>query len=196
MHSKLDTSNLKPGDIIGFSGRCWVSTIINLFTGGIPFWGLSHVGIMAHDHNGQLLFWESTSESDLPCEIAGRKIAGVQAHSLNKVLAAYNGRSWLYSLFRPLYAHEDASLSEFLASLVGRPYDKTGAIRAGGAIVAPIEGLLRQENLNQLFCSEEVAAALAHIGIFQTANASRWSPNRLMRCLRRYGIVRKPERLK
>jgi len=37
----------KPGDIIGFSGDSWMSATINLATYGIPYWDLSHVGIVA-----------------------------------------------------------------------------------------------------------------------------------------------------
>ena len=37
---------IKAGDIIGFSGDSWISTLVNIATYGIPFWGLSHVGIM------------------------------------------------------------------------------------------------------------------------------------------------------
>ena len=186
----------KSGDIVGFSGRCRWSAIINLFTGGIPFWGLSHVGNLAHAPDGRLLFWESTDESELTCEIAGKKVAGVQAHLLDDVLAKYDGRVWLYSLYRTLYEHEDSRLTKFLMSLIGRPYDMPGAIRAGGQVVAVVEGLLRDENLDLLFCSEQVAAVESEIGIFATTNASRWSPNRLMRYLRRAGIVHKPERIK
>ena len=36
----------KAGDIIGFSGDSWLSVGINLATYGIPFWSLSHVGIL------------------------------------------------------------------------------------------------------------------------------------------------------
>jgi len=192
-----EIQDFKPGDIVGFSGRCWWSAAINFFTGGIPFWGLSHVGILANSQDGRLLFWESTDESALPCEITGNeKVAGVQAHSLDKVLAGYHGRAWLYSLYRHLYAHEKCRLTGFLMSLVGRSYDTPGAIRSGGMILAVVDGCVRDESLDLLFCSEAVAAAAANIGIFQTANASRWSPNRLVRRLRLSGIVRKPKRLK
>jgi hypothetical protein len=188
--------DLKAGDIVGFSGRAWDSVVINVFTFGIPFWGLSHVGVLGHTPDGRLLFWESTGESNLPCEFAKKKVSGAQAHTIKDQLAAYKGRVWLYPLYRPLYENEDERLTEFLMSHLGRSYDLQGAIRAGGAVVAPIESLLREENLDQLFCSEEVAAAETNIGIMQTDNASQWSPNKLMRYLRRNGIVRKPIRLK
>ena len=61
---------VKAGDILGFSGRSWISAGINIATYGIPLWGISHVGIMAHSPDGKLRFFESTSlDGDIPCEI-------------------------------------------------------------------------------------------------------------------------------
>lgn len=189
------TPVFKAGDILGFSGRHWWSAAIALGTGGIPFWSLSHVGILAHAPDGRLLLFESTDSSD-PCEITGKPIHGVQAHWPEDVIADYRGRVWHYSLYRPLYEHEENRLTRFLQTLIGRPYDEIGAVRAGGFLLSIIEGILRQEDLSHLFCSEVDAAALSHLGIWATANASRWSPRRLIKKLRRAGIMRKPVRLK
>jgi hypothetical protein len=61
MIMSMDT--FKPGDILGFSGDTWVSATINLATYGIPYWHLSHVGIVAewdgdgypgHDKRGRI----------------------------------------------------------------------------------------------------------------------------------------------
>ena len=46
---------IKAGDIIGFSGDSWISALVNVATYGIPFWGLSHVGILGHADDGRLL---------------------------------------------------------------------------------------------------------------------------------------------
>ena len=64
-------NEIKAGDIIGFSGDSWISACVNIATYGIPFWGLSHVGIMGHADDGRLLLFESTQLDDLPCEITG-----------------------------------------------------------------------------------------------------------------------------
>ena len=58
----------KAGDIIGFSGDSWMSAGINMATYGIPFWSLSHVGIVG-EHDGELLLFESTELNKLPCAI-------------------------------------------------------------------------------------------------------------------------------
>ena len=90
----------KAGDIIGFSGDSWISTLVNIATYGIPFWSLSHVGILGHADDGRLLLFESTQLDDLPCEITGEVFLGTQAHQLEHVVHAYKGKVWHYPAFR------------------------------------------------------------------------------------------------
>ena len=75
----VNPNDLKAGDVIGFSGQSWISFLINIGTYGIPFWGISHVGIMAHAPDGRLLLFESTTLEDMPCEIGGECFNGTQA---------------------------------------------------------------------------------------------------------------------
>lgn len=188
-------SDVQPGDIIGFCGDNWMSAGICLVTYGIPFWSLSHVGIMG-EYNGRQLLFESTTLDHKPCEITGKLINGSQAHSLDTTVADYTGRIWHYPLVRPLYTHERKRLNQFLLSTIGRPYDMIGAFRSGGAGFSWIESHLREQDLHSLFCSEWCAAAHADIGIFHTDDDSKWNPNALTRAERRAGILRKPKRLK
>jgi hypothetical protein len=192
----LDPGVVKPADIIGFSGDSWLSAAINVATYGLPFWHISHVGIMAHAEGGRLLLFESTSlEVDEPCEITGRPIIGTQAHSLERILKLYGGAAWHYPHYRPLYPCEDHRLSKFLTDTIGTPYDKMGAMRAGGVGLSWVESLFRKQDLTSIFCSEWAAAAYAYVGLHPTDNVSRWSPNRLIRHLRNDGILGKPRRL-
>ena len=65
-------TEIKAGDIIGFSGRSWISAGINIATYGIPLWGISHVGIMANAPGRQPAdLREHVAGGDLPCEITG-----------------------------------------------------------------------------------------------------------------------------
>ena len=189
-------SDVKAGDIIGFSGRGWLSTAINLATYGIPFWSLSHVGIMGRSRRGDLLLFESTTLGDWPCAITGYVIDGTQAHTLAFILSRYEGRAYHYPLHRPLYKAESRRLTEFLLSTIGTPYDKMGALRAAGVGVSWIESLFRSQDLSSIFCSEWVAAAYSHLGLHPDDNVSRWNPNRLCRRLRRRGILLSPQRIK
>ena len=185
----------KAGDLVGFSGGGWLSAAINIATYGLPFFGLSHIGIIG-SHEGELLLFESTSLSRLPCLIQGKPVFGTQAHRLDDRVKVYKGKVWLYPLVTRLYDFESERLSKFLTAFIGKNYDAIGAFRAGGIGWSWLESKLRRENLESLFCSEYCAAAHANIGIFRTDNVSRWSPNRLARTERRRGILRKPWRLK
>jgi hypothetical protein len=190
-----DPVDLQPGDIIGFSGNGWPSVLINLASYGIPWWSLSHVGIMG-EHEGKLLLFESTTLNDDSCEVTGQLHKGSQAHSLAKKLATYKGKIWHYPLYRRLFDHERERLNAFLAATIGLPYDAIGAFRAGGLGFSWIESKLREADLHSLFCSEWCAAAHAEIGLFPTDNGSRWNPNLFCRTQRRMGILKKPRRLK
>ena len=130
----------KAGDIIGFSGDSWLSVGINLATYGIPFWSLSHVGIVG-EHDGELLLFESTSLSDLPCVIQGKPVWGTQAHRIDECVRTYGGKVWHYPLYRPLYPFESKRLSEFLLEYIGKDYDAIGAFRAGGIGWSWLEGI-------------------------------------------------------
>ena len=192
----VNPNDIKAGDVIGFSGNSWISGLINIGTYGIPFWGISHVGIMAHAADGRLLLFESTTLEDMPCEIAGECFNGTQAHSLDKILKAYNGKVWHYPLCRPLYESEDKRLTEFLMATIHTPYDAMGAFRSAGIGLSWIESCFREQDLHMIFCSEWVAAAYADIGIMPTANAARWNPNHLCRTLQRRELVFKPRRMR
>lgn len=177
-------NGIKSGDIIGFSGRCWKSALINIATGGIPLWSLSHVGIVGHSRRkSQVQLFESLG-------------TGVTNSPVRNAVGKYSGRVWLYRLYRPMYLHEITRMSAHLESMVGRRYDEFGAARAAGKVFSFAEALFRREDLTTLFCSELVAAQLSHVGLFATGSASRWNPNHLVRTLRRLGIVGRPERIK
>ncbi len=191
----FDMDVVKPGDVIGFSGRGWASALVNIGTYGIPFFGISHVGIMAKASDERLLLFESTSLSNLPCALSGENFVGTQAHVLSEVVASYPGRVYHYPLYRPLYPNEDARLTQFLMATVHTPYDLMGAFRSTGVGISWIESWFREQDLTEIFCSEWLASALSMIGIFPTSNASRWNPNRIIRHLRWSDVVFKSRRI-
>ena len=189
------TTMMKPGDIIGFSSYGWVGFGVNLATYGVPFWSISHVGIVG-EHNGELLLFESTTLNNLPCVIRGHSIKGTQAQRLDTRLLSYRGKAYHYPLYRRLYDFERERLHEFLMDSLGVPYDDVGAFRAGGTGWSWFESLMRGESMCSLFCSEFVCAAHREIGVFPTDNVSRWSPNKFVRTERKREILLKPRRLK
>ncbi len=196
----------KAGDLIGFSDPGPIGTGINLATWGIPGWGLSHVGIIADhpDYDRPLLF-ESTTLADSPCLITREKTRGVQAHYLWKRIDAFDGRVWHYPLATPLcqdfvpdWPYGAPALAAYVVMQLGADYDALGAFRSRGTPLGLLERLLciHRENLASLFCSEFVAAAWRASKVWNTGNASRWSPNSLARAAVRRGVVRKPVRIK
>jgi len=189
-------STIQPGDIVGFSGECFISDLINVATYGVPRWGISHVGIMGEASDGRLLLFESTTLDGLPCEITGAPFSGTQAHSFDAVVKAYQGKVWHYPLCRTLYENERQRLTQFLMETIHTPYDEMGAFRSAGIGLSWIESLFREEDLTTIFCSEWCCAAHTAIGLFRTDNVSRWNPNRFVRTERRQGILLKPRRLK
>ena len=203
---------LLPGDIIGFSGHSSLSAWINCVTYGIPFVGISHLGIMAevtdsdlfhHSPYGywgpnppEMMLFESTMNCPLPCRIAEKKVDGVQAHNPWGVIDIYKGKAWHYPLARPLTPSENRTLTRSLLNDLGTEYDAIGAIRAGGIGFSWLESMLHEENLSSLYCSELCANKHKLLKILRTKSASMWSPNRLVRYERKHGIVLKPGRLK
>jgi hypothetical protein len=169
-----------PGDIIGFSGACFTSDLVNIATYGWPRWDLSHVAILANAENKLFLF-ESTTLDTAPCEITGKKIAGVQAHDLDRTIKEYDGKVFHYPLAVAISDEQSQKLSEFLIDMLGISYNMIGAFRAGGVGFSHIEGLLHKENLHSIFCSELCAAAHREIGILQTENAAHFNPNHFVR---------------
>jgi len=210
----LPQNLLKPGGIVAFSGRSWLAAGINLLSYGVPGWNISHVGILAdsfdngfpildecgilsiQDLHGLILF-ESLMSCDVPCLIQNRIANGVQAHYPTcEYLKRDNPSVWYYPLYRELKPLEGRRLSRFLLDHLGTKYDKIGAVRVAGLGFSFLESLLHAPDLEYIFCSELVAASLNHIGIFNTKHVSRWSPNILLRRLRREGIIQKPIRIK
>lgn len=194
---------MKPGDIIGWSGYSLQSSLINLFTWGVPLMDASHVGFLA-EYRGRLVHVESTTDSEVPCIIQGKIAEGVQAVYLSDRLKTYNGRAWHYPLYRPLYDHESKRLTKWITDNVGKPYDRTEAPKSGGLLglltfaahLARRQAWRSKRSRAEYFCSETDGAALSYIGIAPTDDPAKWNPNRLVRTLRKRGILLPPRRLK
>jgi hypothetical protein len=177
-----------PGDVIGFSGACFTSDLVNVATWGIPRVDLSHVAILANYKN-ELFLFESTTLDTAPCEITGKKIAGVQAHNLDRTIKEYEGKVFHYPLTKLINAEQSKKLSNFLFDMLGISYNMIGAFRAGGVGFSFIEGILHKENLHSIFCSELAIAAHREIGLIKTTNAGHFNPNHMCRWELYQGIL-------
>lgn len=199
MTRKLLTKDGKPlfpetGDLVGFSGANWVSALITLGTYGLPFVGVSHVGVVA-PYEGEHCLFESTTLADMPCMETGIT-KGMKVVDLGERIAKYNGRVYYYKVGRPVYRLQEEAMVEFLRAQLGKGYDPIGAFRSGGKLLALVESLLREEDLSDLFCSEVTAAALREGELLDTDNASGWNPHTLLDHQVKTEMAQQPLRMK
>lgn len=226
MACDLQQSDWQNGDILAFSGHGPTSLLIR----GATCSSISHVGgvcyvtpeaIQQHleatgrvDATGStisvLTYWkprfllfESTTLSDLPCEITGLSIHGVQAHTPEKRIEQYNGKIWRYRMTQSWYQTFDENdgprkLSEKLLALIGTQYDRWEAINSGTHLLkhskfwAILRSLLPGVKANhdkQLFCSEYLVSVLQHLGMFGLEDAGKINPAELISRLVSAGVL-------
>lgn len=190
----------QPGDVLACAGTSLVSRAIAL---GTCQWHqlfrgewFSHVAIVA-PNIGVLKVWESTSQSTLPCDIQRKMVSGVQAHSPQHWLDAYQGKVWRLRMHedRKLTPRQAIGLGDWLLSKIGRPYDFTGAARAG--LPHWVKRLFwRAPNGDSYFCDELVAEALQARHLPLVFNPSRITPAWLARELVDINLYQPWERIK
>jgi hypothetical protein len=155
--------------------------------------GPSHVATFC-EYQQQTLWIESTTLCPHPCEITGRPINGCQAHHPETRIADYladGGRVDLYRLspIEKLSKDERELLSRILIRhFVGRAvtYDLGGALLSGTRLFKRTR-LLPSADLNELFCSELVAAVCMRLGRMNRSNPTQFNPACLLRELVRNG---------
>lgn len=195
------------GDIFACYGTDLISRGISIET-SLTSWltgpnGLrlspSHVAMASHrlapddsDH-----FWfESTSLSGRQCLEAERPVAGVQVHRIRDRILDYvrpGGHVDVYRLTKldELRIDEQTYLRHYLMQFAGSAvreptcYDTAGAIFSGTRILRRLP--FSRANLEQLFCSEFLAAVLQRLCRMTRDNPAKYDPGRLMRSLVRQG---------
>lgn len=155
--------------------------------------GPSHVATFC-EYQQRMVWIESTTLCPHPCEITGRPINGCQAHHPETRIADYladGGRVDLYRLspIEKLSKEERELLSRILIRhFVGREvtYDLGGALLSGTRLFKRTR-LLPSADLNELFCSELVAAVCMRLGRMNRSNPTQFNPACLLRELVRNG---------
>ncbi len=191
---------IKPGGILGVSGKCAMSRAIQIGTLSLPnigplgrwgWAGTSHVGIICPIF-GDVFVYESTSFSRTPCIRTGRENpVGVQAHYISDIVEA-GGDVRYYPLQRELYEHEIERMSEFLESCLGQGYDAIRAGKTAGGLVSYLLSKLFGRNPKDMtFCSELDVATMQAMGVLQTRNPAAWNPNFMLRYFYNQGIIGK-----
>jgi hypothetical protein len=191
----------EPGDVFACWGSDWISRGISLPTSSLigprgVRWAPSHVAIACprwYPHHERCFWWESTSLTDRTCLESGKEVSGVQVHEISGRLHDYvnpGGRVSVYRLtkFDVLTSPEVSELRKFLGDCLAEnaetesvPYDTKGALISGTRLIRRIT--LWRNQLDTLFCSELLAAALQRLGLMCRENPSWFTPARLMRRL-------------
>lgn len=200
---------MKPGDLIGFSANGCLGFWINVGTWGIPWWSLSHVGIVADAPRdkriigpdgklARLLLYESTVSCPFPCAVLGYNVTGVQAQHIEQRIESYDGRVWHYPLSFAIGTNQRLALQNHANFMLGHAYDFEGAAAARSLGLGWLQRRLLKspEDLSSLYCSEFCAACEEQAGVIALDNASVWSPNRLVRHMRHERVLSFPRRLK
>lgn len=155
--------------------------------------GPSHVAVLCEFH-GRMVWVESTTLCPHPCVILARHINGCQAHLPEMRIRDYvkaDGRVDLYRLapIEKLSRVESELLTRILVRhFIGKQvtYDLGGALVSGTRLFKRTR-LLPSADLNELFCSELVAAVCMRLGRMNRSNPTRFNPACLLRELVRHG---------
>lgn len=196
----MDALKLRPGDILACYGTDGASRLVSAWTSSIRRpaelrLGPSHVAICV-DHPGRgLILVESTTLCDHECLFRGEAVSGVQAHYPEERINDYHAAGghvdcWRINDYWRLSSREELFLWEVVAKHFEDDqiaYDLRGAITSGTRLLCKIVSFL-ETDLERLFCSELIAAALMRLNRMPIANATRYNPARLLRQLARSNV--------
>jgi len=153
-------NEMKPGDVIAFGGKGLISGIIK----GVTNSPVSHVGIIMQTVLQGGIFINQIIESN------GKKkgLTGTQVWRMSERLSEYGGMVWWLQMNIKI---DKQHLVDFCLSQKDKEYDTPQAI---GSAVDFLPD--QKEDLNKLFCSELVTAALESVGVLNDINASEATP--------------------
>lgn len=187
-----------PADIAACYGTDWTANAIRLGTASVfgPARlriGPSHVAIMCQ-HDGRMLWTESTTLCKHPCVIRDEHRNGCQAHEPANRIKDYVDMGGHVDLYRlaPIWSLS-ADESDLLSRIIVRyfvladvGYDMGGALISGTRRLKYLR-FMPDADLNELFCSELIAAVLMRIGRMKQANPVIYNPASLLRELVKCG---------
>jgi len=170
-------NEMKPGDIIAFSGKGQFSEIIKWATAA----SVSHVGIIMQsklliEDQPQAGFFNQIIEST---SLNG--FSGVSISRLSDRVATYGGEIWWLPLADSVRANlVFKDFYDFLLHQDHKPYDTAQAVKSALDTLdcVPIVGRATHnvEDFSRFFCSELAAAALEAGGAIGSLNASEVTP--------------------
>lgn len=193
-----DTGDFQPLDIAACFGTGFTSKAISYGTASLLApsrlrIGPSHVAVLC-EFNGTMVWIESTTLCPHPCVILGYQFDGCQAHLPEDRIRDYVQKGGHVDLYRlspidRLSQQESELLTRILVRhFLGQriTYDLGGALISGTRLFKRTR-LLPAADLNELFCSELVAAVLMRLGRMNRGNPTRFNPACLLRQVVRDG---------
>lgn len=173
-------SEMRTGDVIAFGGRDPVAVLTRMLTRSV----VTHVGIIVRNrpHDSE---WSKFDNYVVEAKMK----RGVVSSQLSHVVRRFDGEIWWLPLseeVRKSRFSEDA-LANYLSANSGAPFDPRQALTAmiDRFDKSPRRGTkgltYNEEDLEEFFCAELVAAALEHAGAVPAINASEVSPADLCR---------------
>lgn len=150
---------MKTGDIVLFSGQCFVSRLIKLLTRSE--W--SHVGMIVIDSKYDFpLIYESTHNNKLIGLDIGRRNKGVQLVPFHERLASYQGKVAIRHLYNVDLSENDIYKLRLLRYEVqGRQFETN----IKEMFLSLFKNIKVRENLTTLFCSELIAQAYMELSL-------------------------------
>ena len=203
----LANFDFQPLDIAACYGTGLTATTIRYGTASL--WapkrlrvGPSHVAVLCR-FQGNMVWMESTTLCPHPCVILGYQLDGCQAHLPEERIRDYVAAGGHVDLYRlspidRLSALESDLLTTILVKhFIGQrvTYDLGGALLSGTRLFKRTH-LLPQADLNELFCSELVAAVLMRLGRMNRANPTQFNPASLLRQVVRQGTYQFEQRFR
>ncbi len=157
--------HLRTGDIVLFSGKGGMSSLIRAFTDS----EVSHEGmVIRHRNIDQVELYESTTLSNLT------KFKGVQIVSLRDRILTYKGEIWIRRLHGfDFNTKRKQQLNHFIAEHKGKHYEKNMFEMLGSSC----RWIYNRPDMSTIFCSELIAALWMTWGILSTGlPANEYTP--------------------
>lgn len=168
---KSAREEMKPGDVIAFSGKGHLSEIIKWATRS----PISHVGVIMQ---AELSFSEKGLDNLIIESTTLGNFSGVKISRMSERLRTYEGEVWWLPLnidIRNL-SFDEKKYFNFLIDNEGKPYDSIQAALAGLDKLDTLGITNAHEDFSRFFCSELVAASLEQAGTVKNVNASEVTP--------------------
>jgi len=162
--------NMRPGDIIAFQGRGFISKAI-CFICRCP---VSHVGIVLYVRD-----LDGTRHVDLMESTTLAEHTGVQLTHMSERIKTYDGRVWWLPLSDVNREEMDVvRFLELMKAMRGRKYDRR---QAAHFAIDRLRLWSQSEDPSRLFCSELAALGLKAAGILPIwFNSSEFRPHDLV----------------